>query len=276
MLARTTAEAYISVAETFDAVAESYDDTFTDSAIGRAQRQSVWRIIDRTFRPGQRILEINCGTGVDAKHMAEQGIRVLACDASSGMINEARRRMEVSKGRDLVDLKALATEKIHHLAGEDLFDGVLSNFAGLNCAADLKSVARDLAPLVCRGGRAILCLFGRACIWEILWYAARIDLPRAFRRLRPGGCLASIAPGRRVQVRYPSVRSLRQDFLPYFRLLGWEGVGVAVPPSYLDGLAAQFPRALRWAARVDPLLGRVPLLRAMADHLVLTLERSAE
>ncbi|HET7841684.1 MAG TPA: methyltransferase domain-containing protein, partial [Terriglobia bacterium] len=77
----------------FDALAESYDDAFTNTLIGRAQRACVWGEIDRHFKPAQTILEINCGTGVDALHLAERGVRVVACDASPGMIAAARRRL---------------------------------------------------------------------------------------------------------------------------------------------------------------------------------------
>ena len=47
----------------FDAIAERYDETFTRSKIGRAQRASVWKELERVFRPGDRVLEIGCGNG---------------------------------------------------------------------------------------------------------------------------------------------------------------------------------------------------------------------
>ena len=40
------------------------------SLIGRAQRRVVTKELDRIFHSGQRILELNCGTGVDALHLA--------------------------------------------------------------------------------------------------------------------------------------------------------------------------------------------------------------
>jgi ubiquinone/menaquinone biosynthesis C-methylase UbiE len=66
----------------FDALADTYDQTFTFSQIGRAQREAVTREMDRVFRPGGRVLEINCGTGVDAVCLASRGVEVLACDAA--------------------------------------------------------------------------------------------------------------------------------------------------------------------------------------------------
>jgi len=257
----------------FDAVAEDYDARFTNSVIGRVQRQLVWSEMDCLFRPGQRVLEINCGTGVDALHLAAQGVRVMACDASPEMIAVARRRLELCTFRSLVVFRTLATERIGELENEGLYDGVLSNFAGLNCVADLQCVAHDLARLVRPGGKAIFCLFGRSCLWEMIWYTVQGNFKKAFRRLGGRSVKANIGPGHSVLVRYPSVDCLRRDFAPYFRPVSWKGVGIAVPPSYLEPWAERFPRLLNFVAKVDPLLGQRPGLRALADHVVVVLER---
>lgn len=259
--------------EPFDAVADEYDSRFTNSFIGRAQRESVWKEMDRLFRPGQRVLDINCGTGVDALHLAARGIHVMACDASPEMVAVARRRLDASPYRDHVDVRILAIEQIGQLETEGLHDGVLSNFSGLNCVADLRCAARDLARLVRPGGRVILCLFGRFCLWEIFWYTLHGDIMRAFRRSRSQGVVANLAPGHSVLVRYPSVGSIRQCFAGQFRLVSWQGVGIAVPPSYLEPWAARFARLFKFAANIDLLLGRCPGFRSLADHVVLVLER---
>src|SRR5215472_1068146 len=76
----------------FGSLAEDYDDAFTDSLIGRAQRNAVWETAKRTFPCGSRILELNCGTGEDALFFARLGISVFACDALEKMIEVASRR----------------------------------------------------------------------------------------------------------------------------------------------------------------------------------------
>ena len=257
----------------FDGVAEDYDARFTSSLIGRAQRQSVWSEMDRLFRPGQRVLEINCGTGVDAMHLASRGIQVVACDASPEMIAVARRRLGSRVVRNHAAFRTLATEQVGELEYEGLYDGVLSNFAGLNCVADLRCVARDLARLVRPGGKAILCLFGRICLWEMLWYTLHGDFKKSFRRLGGEGVVVNLAPGHSVLVRYPSVRSLCRDFAPHFRLASWKGVGIAVPPSYMEPWAERFPGLFKFVARIDLLIARRPGFRALADHVVVVLER---
>jgi ubiquinone/menaquinone biosynthesis C-methylase UbiE len=257
----------------FDAIAATYDDTFSNSSIGRVQRNLVWMEADPTFRAGQHILEINCGTGIDALHLASRGIKVLACDSSPVMIEVARERLDASTFRRDVDLRCLASEQLSVLEAEGPYDGIFSNFAGLNCLRDLNSAVREMSRLVRPGGKVVLCLFGRICVWEIFFYMLRGDFRRGFRRFRRAGTIAVLAPGSEIVVRYPSVRELARMFAPYFRLEKWRGVGISVPPSYLEGLAVSFPRLLRFAAEIDACFGRCPGFRALADHVVLTFER---
>ena len=264
----------------FDALAETYDESFTRSLIGRAQRDAVWRELDRVFRPGQSILEINCGTGVDAVYLAAGGVQVLACDSSPRMIEVAERRLADDTPRPAlrapVHFEVLATEEIGTLqapGSPPQFDGALSNFAGLNCVEDLSRVARDLARLLRPGAPAVLCFFGPLCAWEILLYLAHGNPTKAFRRLRPGGALAELAEGATVRVRYPGVRAITRIFAPCFVLKRWKGVGVSVPPTYLEPLAQRFPKAVRALAGADLWLGRCPLARGMADHVLLEFAR---
>jgi ubiquinone/menaquinone biosynthesis C-methylase UbiE len=265
----------------FDALADTYDQTFTCSRIGRAQRGVVTREMDRVFQPGQRVLEINCGTGVDAVHLATRGVAVLACDVAPRMIEVARERAAKARLegrlRAPIEFRVLASERIGLLRDASFttqFDGVLSNFAGLNCVADLSAVARDLATLLKPGARAVLCLFGRVCAWEVLWYLGHGNPGKAFRRLRPGSRLVKLTEGAAVRMRYFPVRELCRRFSPHFRLNSWKGVGVAVPPSYIEPWAQRFPKVLNLAAYIDPWLGGCPLMRAMSDHVLITLERT--
>ena len=265
---------YIIFSGVFDEVADTYDTRFTNSAVGGAQRRSVWEEMDQTFQAGQRILEINCGTGVDALHLVRQGVEVVACDSAPGMIAVARRRSGLAESRVSIDFRILPTERIAELRNEGPFDGIFSNFAGLNCIQDLAPVARDLARLVKPRGKAILCLFGHFCLWETVWYLTRGDFPKATRRFNRRGSAGTLSPRSVVRVWYPSVRQIKRMFSPHFSLKSRKGVGVVVPPSYLGSLAARFPRLFPIASEIDPWLGRCMGLRAVADHMLLTFERT--
>jgi SAM-dependent methyltransferase len=273
-----TASPFSPPAAPFDAVADTYDETFTSSQIGRMQRDAVTREFDGAFRPGQRILEINCGTGFDAVDLGRRGVNVLACDSSPRMIEVARRRAFQSGVEDRVEFRVLASERIGALTpteGMAGFDGLLSNFGGLNCIEDLSAVAGDLARLLKPGAPALLCIFGRSCLWEVFWYLGHGNASKAFRRFGRDGSLARLGGAVTIRVHYPSVREITRAFAPHFSLRRWKGVGVAVPPSYVEPWARRFPRILKLLADADRGLGRCPLIKAVADHALLTLVRTA-
>ena len=129
----------------FDSVAEQYDDQFTRSVVGRAQRDAVWRKAAATFSAGQHILELNCGTGEDALFLARHGISVTALDASKQMVLQARRRRDLEAPYSAIRFELLPTEDLADLKDAPLFDGVFSNFSGLNCVPDLAAVVEQLS-----------------------------------------------------------------------------------------------------------------------------------
>jgi SAM-dependent methyltransferase len=240
----------------FDRIAPNYDELWTRSHIGRLQRNAVWRHIDPLFRPGDAVLDLGCGTGEDAVHLMQAGVRVCAIDASPEMVRLAQERG--------VDARTLRMEEI---GGTDFarpaFDGAISNFGVLNCVADLKGTASALGGLIRPGGHLALCTLGRFCLWEVFHYRFRA---KAFRRLR-GHAVSSMG----VRVLYPSVRQMVADFLPHFRLIRWHAIGVFVPPSYVAGLAG---RTLDKFGRIDARVGDWPVLRALADHRLLIFART--
>jgi len=257
----------------FDAVAERYDETFTASKVGRAQRASVWKELERAFLPGHRVLEIGCGTGVDACFLAEHGVRVVACDSSPQMIAVATRRVAADEKLRLVHPHLLAAEDIASLQISGSFDGAFSNFGALNCVEDLGQFARDLAMLLKPGATALLCWMGRYCLWEVAWYLAQGKPGKAFRRFHRKGVTARLAEGAAIRVCYPSVQMLVRIFAPAFSLVSIKGIGVSVPPSYLESGANRFPGLFGLSVRADSILGRCPGLRVLADHILLEFRR---
>ena len=82
----------MSSAALFERLAPRYDELWTDTAIGRAQRNAVWRVVDELFHAGDHVLDLGCGTGEDAAHLMARGVSVRAVDASPAMVAQARAR----------------------------------------------------------------------------------------------------------------------------------------------------------------------------------------
>ena len=260
----------------FDEAASRYDQVFTNSTIGRAQRLSVWEELAKTFHAGDQILEIGCGTGVDACFLAERGVRVLACDSSPKMIAVANRNLKDNRRSELIQTKVLAAEHTGSLRGQALFDGAFSNFGALNCVGDLKSLAKDLAAVLRPGATALFCWMGPFCLWETLWFLLQGKAAKALRRTRRGGVITRVDGGAPLTVYYPSVRTLALAFAPYFSIKSIKGVGVTVPPSYLEPVASRLPRLLNTSVFADRILGRCPGVRLLADHILIGLERESD
>ena len=277
-------------AAAFDDSAATYDDAFTESTIGRLLRAAVWRRLDAQFRAGDRVLELNCGTGADAIHLAQRGVHVLATDISEAMLAVTRRKVaqagmeelvQVAK-LDIADLAAwgssLRSETRDQRSQDDdsslprdpisdlrpPVSGLLSNFGGLNCVADLAGVAQALAGLLKPGGRAILCIMGPLAPWEWAWYLRQGQVGKAFRRLRRDG-----VPWRGLTIRYPSIAALRRAFAPMFTVQRVSAIGALLPPSYVEPWAARHPALLARLNRIERRLETAWPLPWLADHYLI-------
>lgn len=255
----------MSTAAAFNQLASRYDELWTNSAVGRRQREAVWREIDKLFGPGGRVLDLGCGTGEDAAHLASRGVRVDAVDASPAMIDVARRRIAGAELTDHVTTQVLSIESLDRLAKSGPFDGALANFGVLNCVENLERVAARLSRLVKPGGRIALCSMGRSCLWEMIWYLLRAEPSKAFRRFTRGGVPTSLG----FPVFYPTAAQIARAFGPYFGLTGARGIGVFVPPSCVRAGAA----STGFFAMLDRGLAGLPVARSMGDHQLLTFVR---
>ena len=257
----------------FDEIAERYDRDWTATQVGVLQRAAVWRSLDRLFRPGDRVLDLGCGTGADAAHLAKRGVQVVATDISPRMVQATRDRAEEQGLSEQVSARTVGMKGLMQLSAES-FDGALSNFGGLNCLslAEISSVARSLARSVRPGGRLALCVMGRFCLWETVACLLRLQPRNAFRRLS-GRAETSLGPGHDFEVYYPAAAELRHAFEPEFRFEEVRGVGIFVPPSCLEGFAKRFPRLLRFFALADRALESWPVFRAIGDHRLFILSR---
>ncbi len=255
----------------FDAMAAHYDELFTFSTVGRSQREVVWKRAAAVFPSGCRVLELNCGTGEDAMFLARRGIFVTACDASGQMIEQARIRKELEAPQASIDFHLLPTEHLHKLPAQLIFDGVFSNFSGLNCVADIRAVSNDLAIRCRPGARLLLCLSTRFCFWEIFHYTLKGNLQKALRRCH--GVSSASFGEQSFAIYYPTVRTLRRSFGPKFRLHSITGIGITVPPSYLETWIAKHPLLLAVMKRFDKAMCELPFFRTIGDHMLLCMEK---
>lgn len=218
------------ISQGFGLLAPVYDRNDDENEIMRWMRRRVWQTYLGNFSRGDYILELNCGTGLDALFLAQQGIRVLATDISPVMLEYVKTKARDYDCGDLITTRILPFHEIIQLSGER-FDGVISNFGGLNCLPDLSSLVKPLADIVKPGGSCILCLMPKFCLLETAAFLMRANFSGAFRRLRKSGTQANIG-GYSIMVFYYTPKHIIRLFSQYFQPQRVYGLGIFLPPSY--------------------------------------------
>lgn len=247
----------------FDDMAVSYDATFTNTKVGRALREIVWSRLEQVFRPAQRILELGCGTGEDAVRLAGSGVRVVATDPSSQMIQMAHRKALTANCRERIEFRRVAMEDIASFADGEVFDGMLSNFGAVNCAQNLQKLIADAADRLSPGAPLLWVVMGRHVPWEWFWYLMRGQWRKAWRRLRSGG-----TQWRGMTISYPTPGQMRSLLLPYFNVTRLAPLGVALPPSYAAAWLDRSPFALTVLTRLERWAQQSSMLASWSDHFI--------
>jgi trans-aconitate methyltransferase len=146
--------------------------TSWDTELYEAQHAFVWRFGEALIeilapKPGERILDVGCGTGQLTREIAERGAEVLGVDASPEMIGQARQNYPGLR----FTLQDAASMTFN---GE--FDAVFSN-AALHWILDDVGAADSMSRALRTGGRLVIEMGGRGNVRQI--YEA---VQLAFRR----------------------------------------------------------------------------------------------
>ena len=256
----------------FDRLAPGYD-ALTGGEIFQLLRARTHRAFARVFARGTRVLEIGCGTGLDTAFLASIGLEVVACDPSVEMVTRAARRLAHHGLSDRATVMPCGLQDVQAyldaLAPHEPFDAVVSNFGALNCVCHLAPlgalVRRHLRP----GGLVLLCVMTRLCAVEALYFTAKRRPRLAARRLGVGAVAVPVA-GIDVPTFYHRIRDVRAALGVDVRLRHVEGIGVVVPPPYLEPRWRTLPGTVRTTvAAIDGVIAHWPPFNRVGDHVLL-------
>lgn len=256
--------------QAFDSVAADYDGPRGNNALIQRMRQTLWDTVARELPDGGRLLDLGCGTGLDAAEFAGRGYRVLATDWSPRMVERTRERAAADGLAERLQARHLGVQQLDQL--HESFDGIYSDFGPLNCVPDLAATAAECARLLTPGGRLVFSVIGRLCPWEIAHYAVR----GRFRRLavRAARGVTPVGMNRHtIWTRYYFPREFYRPFAEHFALTSYRALSLFLPPPYLIDVLERHPRLGERLGRLDDRLGALPLLRGMGDHFLIVMRK---
>jgi 2-polyprenyl-3-methyl-5-hydroxy-6-metoxy-1,4-benzoquinol methylase len=258
--------------DAFDSVAAVYDGDRGNNAAIQDMREEMWQWLDASFAPGAHLLDLGCGTGLDAARMARVGYRVTASDWSAEMVRRTSERAERERLSQQVQTINIGAHELERVAGSGAFDGIYSNLGALNCVPDLNDVAQHCARLLKAGGKLVFSVIGRVCPWEVAHYARRGRFARAAVRYVRGATPVRLNE-RTVWTRYYTPREFYRPFGQLFGLAHYRGLCVFVPPPYLTGIRERHPQWQRRLWRIDRQVSGWPLLRGIGDHFLIVMHK---
>ena len=253
----------------YDAVAPDYDRQMSGDAW---MRQVLWDHYLRRFRPGQRVLDVSCGTGTDAIFLAQHGISVVGIDLSPGMIAALREKVAAAKVADRVQGHVLDFAELASWH-TTRFDGIISAFAGLNGVADLRPFAASAARILGPGSHLIVHLLSRWSLWEALGLVAHGEWEQARDLGRRRERTFSVGGTEIRQYPFNPDETYRRFFFPWFHLERAYGLGIFRPPHTVRRIPAPLIAAL---GLVESGARNLPWLRGLGRLFVLDLVRRTD
>lgn len=260
--------------ESFDISAALYDDVFTNSRIGKLQRNLVYNYLKKALPVDQKldILEINCGTGQDAIWMANQGHRIIATDISSEMIVVANRKL--TSASNPPEFRQLDINKLEETHFDNSFDLIFSDFGGLNCLSPAQlekffiSAEKKLKP----NGKIIGILMPKHCMLENLYFILKGNFRKAFRRNTDTVIIANVE-GTNVKTWYYNPKDIIQKCNQHFKINKVKPIGIFIPPSYLEPFFKNKLRLLKVLQKLDSFFTRFSFLSKYSDHYIISLSK---
>jgi SAM-dependent methyltransferase len=258
--------------EAFDSVAGDYDGEGGNNAAIRDMRAEMWTWLDAVFAPASRLLDLGCGTGLDAVRMALAGHHVTATDWSAEMVRRTADRAARERLGDRVLTLHVGAHELGRVTETGAYDGAYSNLGALNCVPDLGEVSHQCARLIRPGGRLVFSVIGRVCPWEVSHYMLRGRWARVSVRYAHGQAPVRLNQ-RTVWTCYYTPREFYRPFRELFSLTHYRGLCVFVPPPYLIGFRERHPEWHRRLWRIDRQVAGWPLLRGLGDHFLIVMRK---
>jgi demethylmenaquinone methyltransferase/2-methoxy-6-polyprenyl-1,4-benzoquinol methylase len=158
------------VKDLFDTIAPRYDliNDLQSFGLHRWWKRRLIRMADG--QPGERALDLCCGTGDVALALSSRGLDVVGLDFSEPMLDVANRRLNATPPSARARFLRGDAQRIPFSDGS--FDVVTISY-GLRNLADWETGLREMARVARPGGRLLVLDFGRPdnALWRAIYFA---------------------------------------------------------------------------------------------------------
>jgi len=268
-----TNQQFEAVNQAFSKQSKIFDQIDSENVILQWMRKRVRSHVLSLIKPGSHILELNAGTGLDAIFFALGGNSVYATDIASGMVEVLKTKIDSFGLYGRVQADLLSFTDLGKLK-DTQFDFIFSNFGGLNCVPDLKSVIDQFSTFLKPGGIVTLVIMPKICPWEIM-ALFKGNTALAFRRLKVNGAISNVE-GTSFTTYYFNPAQVVRYFGNKYRVIKLQGLCSLVPPPSHQNFPSLYPRLWKTLIKIEEKIAYQPFFSSFADHFILSMQYKTE
>jgi deazaflavin-dependent oxidoreductase (nitroreductase family) len=265
---------YEDVASAFDSASEEYDFTISRNFINTWIRKRSIHVLLRYASPEDTLLEIGCGTGVEALEISKYVTGIVATDISPSMIEllSLKVRAKHLEGK-VVPYVLGATEisKARDFIGGKRIRIAYSFNGALNCEPRIKSFVSELHSLLDASGYFICSIRNTICLSEMVSHALALQFDKTTPRKRQP-IMVSVG-GRDIPSTYLSPSIFVGFFEPHFVLREMIALPALLPPAYLNDYYLKIRSRMPLLERLDQLLSGKFLFNRLGDQTLFVLQK---
>ena len=252
----------------FSKISHHYEKLDKTSSLINWMRKKVRNHLHKELKPASKILEINCGSGIDAVYLAKNGCNVHATDIAPGMIDFVTSKIKSESLKENLSCERLSFNELNKLNPQK-YNHIFSNFGGLNCSSEeeLQEVFSLFKQLLSPHGKITLVLMPKICMWEFLKIFKGDKT--AFRRLKKNGVLANIE-GEQVHTYYHSATIIKKLLLKDFKNFKVENICFLAPTGNRVNFPEKYPVLFKSLGLLDDISNKIPFFRGYGDYYILT------
>jgi len=259
------------VSDAFNRQAPVFDELYIPNGIIKYKRQRVRDHVMHFLKPGNSILELNCGTGEDAVYFADNGFNIHATDLSAQMLAILNNKIQKRGYQKLITTENISYHDLLRISNKGPYDLIFSNFGGLNCTDKLKDVLASFDPLLKPGGHVCLVIISRFCLWEFL-LMFKGKFKTAFRRFFARKGRKAHIEGEYFQCWYYNPSYVLKNMKNY-QLVSLEGLCTLVPPSYIELFTEKHPLLFEYLQKKEQKWKSLWPWRSIGDYFIITLKK---